>query len=686
MQVSKNAADGPRVALSKELGEFLIELSIALNRTAMYPSGHPSLGDAASVVIQHLATLLYERPTLSIGVARRQLVIEGVATDARNPVLRSLAERMHEHHIGALVFERGASTEEVQSALTLLAQEPERGVTPLGLGDPSRLVVGPHVRLYALTYEQLELVGDGDRDEDEEERAPRATQLWIGLARAALAAGTREVAAHETEPAAVAQAINEHDAAQAYDQVIVGYLLQIADELKAGGGAASAAVRRRMSRLVGALNQDTLKRLVEMGGDGAQRQQFLLDASQGLSADAVVDLVKAAGDASSRPVSQSLLRILTKLSSFAGAGDTDARSNADAAVREQIRHLVSGWSLESPNPEEYEIALESMSRVTRGRRASMSESYPAEPIRVLQIGLESGGAGPGLLTAVDLLIGIGEVAAVVQALGEVDRNAATRDVWGRLATTEVVLTLLHREPVDFETLDAILEHIDRHQGAQVLLDALVQSESRTTRMGLLKLLGRLGDEVAPLAAERLSDERWFVKRNMLALLRSVAVVPKGVSPIAYARHEEPRVRREAIELAFLVPAERDRALGTALTDEDERIVRIGMRAAQDGVPETAVPLLARLAGEADLPVDLRVQIVRALRTVRSPIALDALIRMATQGSTFFGRPRIAPKSADVIAALAALGELWRSDPRVVPVLRRAARSSDPDIRAAVEPS
>lgn len=680
--MSKNAADGQRVALSKELGEFLIELSIALNRTAMYPSGHPSLGDSAAVVIQHLATLLYERPTLSIGVARRQLVIEGVATDARNPVLRSLAERMHEHHIGALVFERGAATEEVQGALTLLAQEPERGVTPLGLGDPSRLEIGPHVRLYPLTYEQLELVGEGTPEDDEDERAPRATQLWIGLARAALAAGTREVAPHETEPAAVAQAINEHDAAQAYDQVIVGYLLQIADELKAGGGAASAAVRRRMSRLVGALNEDTLKRLVMMGGDGLQRQQFILDASQGLSADAVVDLVKAAGDASSQPVSQSLLRILTKLSSFAESGEADARGKADAAVREQIRHLVSGWSLESPNPEEYDQALATMARVSRGRRGSMSETHPAEPLRLLQIALETGGGGPGLASAVDTLVGIGEVSAVVQLVREVERNAATREVWRMLATTEVVLSLLQREPVDFKTLDAILEHIDRQQGAAVLIEALVQSESRATRLGLLDLLGRLGDEVAPLAAERLNDERWFVKRNMLALLRSVGIVPKGVSPIAYARHPEARVRREAIELAFLVPAERDRALGMALTDEDERIVRVGMRAAQDGVPENVVPLLARLATEDGVPMDLRIQLVRVLRAVRSPIALDALVRMCTQGSTFFGKPRIAPRGPDVTAALSALAEAWRDDPRAAAVLRRAARSSDPDIRAA----
>jgi len=35
-----------KAALSRELGDFLIELSIALHEHAMYPEGHPSLAPA----------------------------------------------------------------------------------------------------------------------------------------------------------------------------------------------------------------------------------------------------------------------------------------------------------------------------------------------------------------------------------------------------------------------------------------------------------------------------------------------------------------------------------------------------------------------------------------------------------------------------------------------------------------
>ena len=65
------------------MGEFLSELSIALHKHAMYPEGHPSLAPAAAGVARRAGDLLQERPTLSLGVARNQLIIEGVATDPK---------------------------------------------------------------------------------------------------------------------------------------------------------------------------------------------------------------------------------------------------------------------------------------------------------------------------------------------------------------------------------------------------------------------------------------------------------------------------------------------------------------------------------------------------------------------------------------------------------------------------
>src|SRR5437660_6438732 len=149
-----------RATLSRDLADFLIELSLALHKHAMYPEGHPSLAPAAAGVTRRAELLLEDRSTLSLGVARDQLIIEGVATDPKHPVLAELAGRLHRHHLGAVTFSRGVAVAEVADALRTLAIEADRSGQPLGLGPVEALQQWPHLRLHPLTYERLELLDD----------------------------------------------------------------------------------------------------------------------------------------------------------------------------------------------------------------------------------------------------------------------------------------------------------------------------------------------------------------------------------------------------------------------------------------------------------------------------------------------------------------------------------------------
>src|SRR5262245_4944606 len=154
-----NAADkSERVTLSRELSEFLVELSIAVQKHAMYPGAHPSLWVSLTNVSRRAERLLEERPTLVFGVARSQLIIDGVATDPDQPVLRRLAEGLHRHHLGAISLSRGLEADELAQALRALSLEVDSH-GPLGLAAPGRVLEWPHVRLHPLTFDRLELVG-----------------------------------------------------------------------------------------------------------------------------------------------------------------------------------------------------------------------------------------------------------------------------------------------------------------------------------------------------------------------------------------------------------------------------------------------------------------------------------------------------------------------------------------------
>ena len=181
--LGKDHGESPR-----ELTEFLTQLATALNKFAMYPLGHPSQARATSGLPARLLPLLKERGTLSVGVARDQLVIGGVATDRKNPLLRELANRLRRHQLGAVSFHTGVEADEIKDVLCVLAREPSEDSQPLGLGPPEQLRAWKHVRLYAMTFDRLQLLDERDSGGPVSDRGTRAAQLWLGLARAALAA------------------------------------------------------------------------------------------------------------------------------------------------------------------------------------------------------------------------------------------------------------------------------------------------------------------------------------------------------------------------------------------------------------------------------------------------------------------------------------------------------------------
>src|SRR6478735_4414985 len=206
------AGSAQTTVLSRDLSAFLVEFSIALHKNQIYPPGHPLLNSALVGFNDRIHALLAGRTQISIGVARRQLVIEGVATDPENPLLRDLALKLHRHQLGAVKLMADIQDHEVAEFLALLVQDPY--LTKQSLGKPrdgGDLRRWEHIWLFPPAYDQLELVEEGEG----EETAPpndrgRGGQLWVGLASAALAGEDDPTKLGGVDPAEVAKAINDH--------------------------------------------------------------------------------------------------------------------------------------------------------------------------------------------------------------------------------------------------------------------------------------------------------------------------------------------------------------------------------------------------------------------------------------------------------------------------------------------
>jgi hypothetical protein len=421
-----------------------------------------------------------------------------------------------------------------------------------------------------------------------------------------------------------------------------------------------------------------------MGGDALGRQQFLQNAAIGMAADAVVNLVKSAAEAADQTVSTSLVRLLTKLAAHAENGSPVVRPLADSALRLQVDRLIAGWSLPNPSPSDYTDVLDRIARgglPRSGQEASVG-CTPAEPLRIVQMCLELDEETPALWRAVDLLANEGNLVRLLDLMDQAGSDDLARRVWAHVESPETVRRLLSRVPPDLASLDCLLPRL--HGEALAPLFDLLASDDRSLRRAIFDRLRSLGNTCAPEILARMGDDRWYVVRNLLTLLAEMEHLPEDFDPSPWLTHADARVRREALRVALRLPAVRAAALSSGLADSDHRVLGIALTAAYGGCPPAAPRQLVALVGQETLDDDLRAVAVGALaRANRSPQVLDALLRVASRSGRLLRRPVLAPRSATVLAALAALAANWAGDPRAAAVIRCAASSPDVKIRQSV---
>ncbi|GMV07882.1 MAG: hypothetical protein AMXMBFR53_41570 [Gemmatimonadota bacterium] len=666
------------VALSHEVSALLLDLAIGVHHFAMYPTDHPFLEPAVDAVVGRLAGVFLERRTFTLGVADRQLVVDGAATDPSHPALSELATRLHKHQLGAVTFNRGIAAKEVKEILGALASDVDISGIPLGLLSPDEFPTWENARLFRIGYEDLELRDGGTSGPA---RRDRATALWLGLARLAMPEESERE--YGPEGNSLAARVRRHPGGVGEDDV-AEYAHHLAYELRGARGNAAEEIRRRFSEFLERLDAETLDRIVHFSGNRSRCKRFLLDANQSLTTDAVLRLVQAAAHQSGQGISQAMTRLLGKFAVHAERGAPELRPMADTAVRDNVEALLRDWDLKDPNPEAYTLELDAMSRAAPVFQAPDAGHQLAGAGRLIQMAVEVDADGPVLDSAVNEFLesnGVGPLLDLL-ALAPPDNRVGER-ILSSLATPTRLRLMLAKEHLDPRSLKTLVERIGP-AAADPLLDAMEDSESRAVRRLSFDALADMGPSVAPEVVERLRKGEWFVQRNSLSLLQRFAGLPEGLDVGPYLEHGDPRVRRAALPLALRSPELRDTAVRRSLADDDAYVLRAALlelrESASEDLQRTVIDRVLLNGHRSD---DLRALAARIVANAGTPGAKDALLRVVVVGRTLFGRPKLAPRSPLSLAALRALAQGWPDEADVRAVIRRARSSKDPEFVAAV---
>jgi hypothetical protein len=662
---------------------FLVQFSIYIHQHGSYPANHPVLTSAASATVFRLNTLLLDRETFVVRVAGDRLLIDGTFTDPNHAVLRDLARQFHRQQLGAVRFWRGVGSHELEDLVEEIAAA-RRAEKPLGLETEQFQQRWAHIRLDGQTYDQLRLADDaeggiGFSPEARLSEAGTTQRLWMALAAAALM-GDAEVEPG-VDAAQVAQAIAQRREDAKYDRVIVDYLLQLGREIPRAPAGEVTPLTARFNELLGALDAETLERLLVLGSTLEQREELLSMVNRDLPVNTVVMILQAAANAGRQTMSHTLLRMLNKLAlQGTSDGPERVRAEADIAVRETVRRLLDDWTLENPNPLAHTGLLD---RVAEGRLGQARE-LPQEQaaLRIVQMSLEIGVVGGMLRDAINDLLDRGEVRTLMELLRESTRSAAVEAIWNHLATPSALEILLQHDDLDAEAVEELISRLGP-RAAVPMLEALIVAESRSVRRRLVTWLRRIGADIGPLIVERLPNAAWYVQRNLLGLLGTLPTLPPGFSPMPYTTHSDARVRREALKLAWNSEELYDEAVQHAIRDLDPQIVSIGLTIALERFPPGAGSAVLAVARRREWPSEIRVQAIRALTHVKTTPARSCLIELAMAKRRWFRAPRLVQRSPELLAAIAVLATTWPDDAAAREVVRLATRSRDDAVRTAV---
>jgi hypothetical protein len=655
------------------LSDAVIELNISRRNVAIYPKNHSLVAKSLDKAFEFLKNLFELRDEITLAVAKDTIIVGDRHLDKKNPVFREFALSLNRNNISRVTFKRGLSREEIYEFQRFLSD----GVPHNSKETFHELLKGYHMSHIQLEYIDFgafsfEELGDDQKVEDH--------HLWeeyvYGLVHGNLVTDEGKNDKRNgslstiTEMALRAGQKKE----EAYDRVISSYLRRSSENPYSGSEL------KKLKDYISDLRPEVKKQFLAnansavSGGADSANTKFR-------SVDEVIELLSVIND-QKVAIPNALNNLLNKLSYLAPENTdvlpdseglsppTEGNMTDDILVSPEIMNLISEGDFSMYVSDEYQDQID---RLLQFDATVYSREAPAEiKGQFSDESIESGFSQTVLdLISSDFQFNVPQKdhEYFLAILKEQAEKFVCNCGYGKILNMISVFKADTEEKETSGLGSQLLEHLNsrkfisylvssfrtterksiddamllcEYYGSKIvspLIEALTEEETQRGRRVLMMLICRLGDMAYPELVKHLDDDRWFVKRNMLYMLGKCSSREISCHVRPYARHENPKVRFQAIRVLlnlgddYAVSALRNLLSSKEREDVSQAIELSGLFRVREAVPDLIMLLRKTAKSGADLSD--KIPIVKALGKIGDLRALDTMRGLLASRSLLF---------------------------------------------------
>ncbi len=662
-----------------QIVEFIAALSRAWKKLAAYPPGHPEVVTSLQALNQRLAELRGPAGEVVLGVGADALVYG--ALDITSAGARKLAQALYSRGVAVLRLGADTNMQEIETFLRLLGTG--------GPVDPRRVLWEEltangviNINLQPVSYGTVQ-VTDGVREhpEKEEERS-----LWDEVLRALLnnqqfSATLRDLPPHITSADKLAKMIAEYAAtpeeqARPVDaQASSGIQLRERSE-EAFHRFFFQTVGHHIATMTGQKKQNSLEQAVQLLRSLPEqlRRPLIRAIAEALASDdgSAALLRDFASELPNDEVLEALryLSSMDKLSNqsltLLHSMSTTEASRTQAASKEVLADVIRLFGEDDVarfNPTEHDVTLKRISveipivppEAMQGIEPAGDRIDPAANVEILRhfldvlllllVGRDTTappattlahleGIFPPLLAAEEydhLGIVVQRLLGVATSTPDEEVKTAAHASLRRISDL-IVEQATGASDEGLTKMQRLIAALDVH-ARQSFLEKLALESNRSRRRRLLNYIAAQGTSIVPQVIAYLNDERWYVVRNMIVLLRAVKDQTSLPEIRRLARHSDLRVRMEALKSLFAMDANvPPTLLDNLFNDTDPKVGQTAVALAGNYAIKEAVDPLLRIIQDHDYlgaRRPLRVKVISALGEIGDPRALAAMQKFFT---------------------------------------------------------